>query len=106
MWLDQGCWYNFHCWIQTHSAQSVHTEAVCELLLAHSSLELGSLELFQDPSRHARVSLLLGQLVSHVPTCGILALAILLNVIYLPGSFSQVIQIRTCTGSVMTPQII
>lgn len=96
MWMDQDGWYRFQCWMQVHSAQFVHTEAVCGLLFAHRSLEVSFSRILP---RKARVSFLLGHLV---PLCGILALA----VISLMGSTSQVIQIRSWTGSGITPHFI
>lgn len=101
MWMDQDCQCSFQCWTQTHSAQSVHTDSVWATFLPIDHLS-------SDPWSFTRSFARQGSFPSK-PTsvpCGIFILNVLVNVISPVGSDSQVIQIRSCIESGMTPHFI
>lgn len=101
MWMDQDFQRSFQCWIQTHSAQSVHTDSMWAPFLPVDHLSSHPWSFIRSFARQGSFP----SEPANVP-CGIFILNVLVNVISPMGSDFQVTQIRSCIGSGMTPHFI
>lgn len=100
MWMDHNCWYSSQCWVQTHSAHSVHTDSMWATFLPIDYLSSDPWSFPKSCSRQGNFP----SEPANVP-CGIFILNVLVNVISPMRSDSQVFQIKNCIGSGMTPHL-